>query len=123
MFYDAAAFPFVPVLEAHWSEIWTEFQGIRDGLVDWFEKDLYGEGWKVFGLFNFPRGEPIPLNVQRCPLTARLIQEYVQPHGAAGFSLMRPGVRIRPHTGFQGEFLRCHLGLQVPAGDCALRVE
>jgi beta-hydroxylase len=29
---------------------------------------------------------------------------------------------VVPHRGYQGEFLRCHLGLEVPAGDCALRV-
>jgi aspartyl/asparaginyl beta-hydroxylase (cupin superfamily) len=36
--------------------------------------------------------------------------------------VLRPGTRIQPHSGYQGPFLRCHLGLSVPAGDCGLRV-
>jgi len=36
--------------------------------------------------------------------------------------VLRPGTRIQPHSGYPGPFLRCHLALRVPAGDCALRV-
>ena len=39
----------------------------------------------------------------------------------AGFSFLAPGTVIRPHIGYSGEVLRCHLGLIVPEG-CALRV-
>lgn len=95
---------------------------MRGELIDWFEKDLYGEGWKVYGLFDFPHGKAIPAGVARCPLTAGLVERHVPRHGAAGFSVLRPGTRIRPHAGYAGEFLRCHLALSVPAGDCGLRV-
>ena len=36
--------------------------------------------------------------------------------------MLSPRTRIRPHTGYQGDFLRCHLGLEIPQGDCGLRV-
>ena len=39
----------------------------------------------------------------------------------AGFSFLAPGTVIRPHIGYSGELLRCHLGLIVTEG-CALRV-
>jgi aspartyl/asparaginyl beta-hydroxylase (cupin superfamily) len=37
------------------------------------------------------------------------------------FSLLRPGVRIPPHTGYTNARLICHLPLIVPEG-CGLRV-
>ena len=43
-------------------------------------------------------------------------------HGAVGFSVLRADTRIASHQGYPGLFLRCHLGLEVPDGDCALKV-
>jgi beta-hydroxylase len=122
MFHDAHRFAFTARLEEHWSGIYAEYLGVANRLVDWFERELYGEGWQVFGLFDFPHGRAIAENVARCPLTASLIERHVPRHGAAGFSVLRPGTRIRPHEGFPGPFLRCHVGLRVPPGDCGLRV-
>jgi len=121
-FHDARRFAFVGALRSRWAEIRDEYLGVHDRLIDWFEKDLYGEGWKVFGLFDFPHGKPVAGNVERCPVTAGVVRSQVPRHGAAGFSVLRPGTRIRPHAGYPGAFLRCHLGLSVPPGDCALRV-
>ena len=122
-FYSTGSFPFTRVLEQRWRDIHDEFLGIQDLLVDWVERDLYGEGWKVFGLFDFPHGKPIAAGVERCPHTAALVQAHIPRHGAAGFSVLQPRTRIRPHEGYQGEFLRCHLGLDVPDGDCGLKLE
>lgn len=122
-FHSPDRFPFTLALEQHWRDIHREFLGIRADLVDWVERDLYGEGWKVFGLFDFPHGQPLEAGVAKCPFTAHLIQAQIPNHGAAGFSVLQPHTRIRPHQGYQGSFLRCHLGLDVPPGDCALRLE
>lgn len=122
-FYDSALFPFVAALETHWREIRREFEGIRESLIPWHERKLCEEGWQVFALFNFPQGEPIADHVARCPVTAALMREHLPTHGAAGYSVLAPRTRIEPHQGFQGEFLRCHVGLIVPEGDCALRIE
>jgi beta-hydroxylase len=121
-FHDAARFAFVGELRRRWREIRDEYLGVRREAVDWEERELYGEGWKVYGLYDFPHGRPIAANIARCPLTARLVAEHVPGHGAAGFSVLQPGTRIQPHAGYQGPFLRCHLGLRVPPGNCGLRV-
>ena len=121
-FHDPSRFAFVGALRSRWPEIREEYLAVQDRLIDWLEKDLYGEGWKVFGLFDFPHGRPIAGNVERCPVTAAVVESHVPRHGAAGFSVLRPGTRVQPHAGYQGEFLRCHLGLSVPSGDCGLRV-
>ena len=122
MFHDASRFAFAAPLRQHWRAIYAEYLGVADRLIDWFERELYGDGWKVFGLFDFPHGRSIADNVARCPLTASLLGTHIPRHGAAGFSVLRPGTRIQPHSGYAGPFLRCHLALRVPAGDCALRV-
>ncbi|MEQ9410469.1 MAG: aspartyl/asparaginyl beta-hydroxylase domain-containing protein [Fuerstiella sp.] len=122
MFHDAAEFGFTEILEAHWQQIRDEYHGIRDRLVDWHETDLYGHGWSVFGLFDFPHGTPITENMAACPVTASLIEQHVPGHGAAGFSMLAAGTRVRPHQGYAGPFLRCHLALSVPDGDVGLRV-
>lgn len=122
MFHDPRRFDFAARLQEHWQAIYREYAGVRRHLVDWPERELYGEGWKVFGVYDFPHGEPLAANIARCPLTASLVAQHVPRHGAAGFSVLRPRTRIQPHRGYQGDFLRCHLALKVPAGDCGLEV-
>ena len=121
-FYDLDAFAFALELERHWQRIHQEYLGVQTELVDWVERDLYGEGWQVFGLYDFPQGNAIAANAARCPFTAELIARHIPRHGAAGFSRLRPGTRIQSHQGYQGAFLRCHLGLDIPEGDCTLQV-
>lgn len=40
----------------------------------------------------------------------------------AGYSLMEPGARIKPHTGYTKDVLRLHIGLVCPEGDCQIRI-
>ncbi len=121
-YYAAANFPFTRVLEANVDRVRAEAELICDLMVDWLEADLHDGGWQVYGLYNFPAGELLSENAARCPFTTSLIAEHIPTHGAAGFSLLKPRRRIRPHCGYNGDFLRCHLPLLVPEGDCALRV-
>jgi aspartyl/asparaginyl beta-hydroxylase (cupin superfamily) len=122
MFFDPAMFPFTQRLEAQWRAIAAEFEAVRHDLVDWPHRDLYGGGWKVFGLYDFPGGGAIEANVRRCPVTASIIEEAIPRHGAVGFSVFQPRTCLRPHVGHAGQFLRCHLGLIVPEGDCGIEV-
>ena len=121
-FINSARFPFAKVLEANWRAIRDEYLGVRAHLKAWPERKLYGEGWSVFGLYDFPSGAPIDANILRSPITASLVANNVPRHGAVGFSVLAAGTRISPHQGLQGEFLRCHLGLIIPKGDCSLKV-
>jgi ornithine lipid ester-linked acyl 2-hydroxylase len=121
-FHENDKFSFATELERHWQRIYEEYLGVQTELVDWVERDLYGQGWQVFGLYGFPHGDPFAANVGRCPFTADLIARHIPKHGAAGFSRLLPDTRIHPHRGYQGQFLRCHLGLDIPEGDCKLEV-
>lgn len=122
MFLDTDDYAFTAALARMWRPIYEEYCGVRDRVIDWIEPELYGEGWKVFGLFDFPHGRPLAESIALCPTTAALVDRHIPSHGAAGFSILKPGTRIKPHLGYQGDFLRFHLGLRVPPGDCGLRV-
>ncbi|WP_170298993.1 aspartyl/asparaginyl beta-hydroxylase domain-containing protein [Massilia eburnea] len=121
-FHDPARFPFVAELERHWQEIYAEFLAVQDALGDYVEAQLYDHGWQVFGLWNLPHREPLTEGVLRCPRTAALVEHLLPGHGAVAFSVLQPGARIKPHQGKAGPYLRCHLALEVPPGDCAIRV-
>lgn len=121
-FFPSADFAFTTVLEQHWREIHREFVGVQERMVDYVERDLYGKGWKVFIMANFPHREVISGNDVRCPVTMSLIKQHVPRSGVVCFSLLEPQTRIEPHEGYKGQYLRCHLGLQIPDGDCKLSV-
>jgi beta-hydroxylase len=121
-FPDAREFGFIAELEACWREIHREFVLVQHEAVDYLEAHLYDQGWQVFGLWNLPHREALPDAALRCPVTASLIERLVPSHGAVAFSVLAPGTRIQPHRGRPGLYLRCHLALEVPDGDCRIRV-
>jgi len=115
MFYDKKHFPFTKALEDNWQVVLNEFEQLEDyELMDWYQRDLYEneKGWRVFPLFDWPSGKA--LNEAKCPKTSALIKEHIPHHQAVGYSILRGGTEIKPHTGYQGNFLRMHLGLRVP---------
>ncbi|MNK73930.1 Aspartyl/Asparaginyl beta-hydroxylase [compost metagenome] len=119
MFLSCERFPFTRMLAEAWPRIRAEFEALDAELLrPWHERFLYDEGWEVFGLYAL--GRKLPEQCERVPETARAV-ERIPGMVTAGFSVMRPGTRIRPHRGYTEAVLRCHLGLIVPPG-CGLRV-
>jgi aspartyl/asparaginyl beta-hydroxylase (cupin superfamily) len=119
VFLEASAFPFLPALEARWREVREECLGLPDDAFDpWVQREMYGQGWTVYGLIAF--GQRIEGALARCPRTAEALSHV--PHvTTAGFSRLAPGAHIAPHVGWVTTVYRAHLGLVVPEG-CALRV-
>ena len=125
-FHDPARFPFTRTLTESWEAMREEYLAVSDSMWGWVEEDLYDQDWDVFTIFDFPHGEGRADGISACPVTARTVSEALAhhgiQHGVVGFSRLGPGTHIYPHSGYQGDFLRCHLGLQVPSGDCRLTV-
>jgi aspartyl/asparaginyl beta-hydroxylase (cupin superfamily) len=123
--HDPAAFVFVPRLEAAFADVLAELQALP---ADAFKPspdslttvaDGYDErGWTWYGLFG--PGQDFAAHRARCPATTRAC-ENVPGLRNAGFSRFLPGTRLYPHCGEMSGVLRCHLGLEVPVGDAALR--
>ncbi len=119
MFYEPSDFEFTKWLESNWPSIRKEVVALRgENFIPWHEKHLYHGGWNVFGLYAF--GHKIKENCSLCPQTAQLV-ERIPGMVTAGFSLLSPGTHIKPHMGYSGSVLRCHLGLVVPE-NCILKV-
>jgi len=124
MFYKPDYFEFTKLLEANWLKIREELERLEnDSFLLWSEKHLYNKDWTVFGLYDGykkDRGKKIEENCALCPETAKLV-ETIPGMITAGFSRLSHGTHIRPHKGYEGNVLRCHLGLIVP-DRCSINV-
>lgn len=137
-FYDRKDFPWLDAVEAATPDIRGELIDVmRDQSV--FKPYVQGDpnrphneqggmlnnpAWSAFYLWK--DGEVVAANAARCPKTMRALADapLTRVKGrspAVMFSLLRPGTRIPPHTGFVNTRLICHLPLIVP-GSCGLRV-
>ncbi|RKR06938.1 beta-hydroxylase [Kushneria sinocarnis] len=130
-FFDASQFSWTGPLEADWQKIRAELDEVlreRDQLPNFqdisedqqrLSKD---DQWKTFFLYGY--GYRMEENCERCPETARLIEQ-VPGMKTAMFSILAPGKHIPAHRGPYKGVLRYHLGLQVPEPreQCRIRVD
>jgi len=119
MFLDPDQFPFVRELEAAWTDVRDECLALPENTFEpWVQREMYGEGWSVYGLIAF--GNRIETALKSCPRTAAMLTR-VPGLTTAGFSRMAAGTHIKPHIGWVQTVYRLHMGLVVPP-DCAFRV-
>ncbi len=78
------------------------------------------EKWHSAVLHGY--GIRIDANYERYPRTAAII-ERIPGLISAMFSVHQPGAHLPEHAGVTKGMLTCHLSLDVPDGDCAIRVE
>lgn len=122
--YEPASFAFVRHLEERWAEIRDEIVALGPTRFQPESEAIPRAGdWEV--IFLYERGRPHERVLANCPVTARAIEspEVMRaPGGLIYVSRMRGGTHIRAHRGPTNLRVRCHLGIQVPDGDCAIRV-
>ena len=126
---DPSAFPWIAPLLADWRTIRDEALAVTRkaeavpplGLVS---PDLPGSRGAVNGgpFFLHGYGYRIEANRARCPATAALIDR-VPELNSAFFSVLAPGAVIPRHRGVTKGLLTCHIGLQVPDGDCRMTLD
>jgi ornithine lipid ester-linked acyl 2-hydroxylase len=109
----------IDLLEANWVPIRDECLAVGN-YVRWPES-IYNGNWDVYGIYDL-QGYLIEENATRCPKTTEVLKR-IPNLRTAGFSKLGAGAHIKPHKGYTDAVLRCHLGLVVPEGDCALKVE
>lgn len=123
-FHEPGRFPIVQALETAYDKIRSEVLSLdKKAYQVELEKVTRQGSWNVLQLFE--RGRKNDENCRLCPTTVRLIEDYSTVRTLAGLvyvSKMTPGTHITPHCGPTNIRLRCHLGIQVPKGDCGLRV-
>ncbi len=129
--FDRSVFPWIEDLEGNWQCVRTELNDVLqnvDGLPSFHQVSPYqkriskGDNWKTFVLYVF--GDRFEPNCQRCPQTARLLEQ-VPGLRNAGFSILAPHYHIPPHRGPTNGIVRIHLALKIPreSGRCWIRVD
>jgi len=115
-------FPIVAYLESHFSEIRAELLAITDFHAESERIGRTGD-WDV--AFLYERGRRHDDVCAACPVTTRGIETHPTVRTMAGLiyvSRLRAHTHIDAHRGPTNVRVRCHLGIEVPAGDCAIRV-
>jgi len=137
-FYDRNVFPWLDQVEAATADIRAELIGVLNepaGIQPYVQADPRRPSYDPTGMLNNPdwsafyllqEGKVVQSNAARCPATMEAMKAVplaTVPNRSPSvlFSLLRPGARIPPHTGFVNTRLICHLPLVVPPG-CGLRV-
>lgn len=137
-FFDLSYFPWVENLQKATPDIRAELEQNLDSnipfspyvqrTVDTPRQDHGGmmdnPGWSA--LFLWRDGKPIEETQTRFPKTTSIMKTLpkadIPGHSPSVlFSLLRPGVKIPPHTGLMNTRLIAHLPLIIPNG-CAIRV-
>jgi aspartate beta-hydroxylase len=112
-------------------ELESSFEAIRDELLALDSRQFHRESerigrtgdWDV--AFLYERGRRHHDVCAACPVTAGVIESQPTIRTPAGLiyaSRMRASTHIEPHRGPTNLRVRCHLGIRVPEGDCAIRV-
>lgn len=120
--HDPAEFPLARRLEDDYPSIRQEILALQAFQREAEPIARAGE-WDV--AFLYERGRRNQRNCAACPVTTAAIEAHATVRTMAGLSYvsrMRPGTHIAPHRGPTNLRLRCHLGIVVPDGDCAIRV-
>jgi aspartyl/asparaginyl beta-hydroxylase (cupin superfamily) len=124
-FFQSDTFPIVVDLEANFAQIRDEVSALDEtAFHPESEKSIRRSGmWKVFMLYE--RGRKQTKNCELCPTVTRIIERHDTLRTLAGLmyvSRMNPHTDIQAHRGPTNMRLRCHLGIQVPDGDCVIKV-
>jgi aspartate beta-hydroxylase len=122
--HDPHDFPIVGYLEANHRAIAAEISALAATRFHRESERIERTGdWDV--AFLYERGRRREEVCSACPVTAYGIETYPAIRTIAGLiyvSRMRPGTHISPHRGPTNLRVRCHLGVNVPDGDCGIRV-
>jgi beta-hydroxylase len=119
-------FPEHQLLEKNWKEIQKEALNVLDITPSatkvsgaFFAGLNQQDKWKVFPLIFY--GSDNEENLNKCPTTKKLLKQIPRIKSAM-FSVMEPGLFVKPHRGpFRG-ILRYHLGLKVPPEHCFMNL-
>ena len=122
--YDGTEFPLVEYLECNFPAIREEILSLDTTRFHPESERIDRSGdWDV--AFLYERGRRHDDVCEALPVTSHGIETHPTIRTLAGLiyvSRMRAGTHIAAHRGPTNLRVRCHLGVKVPAGDCAIRV-
>jgi aspartate beta-hydroxylase len=122
--YHPSDFPLAGYLESRYEAIRDEILALESATFQRESERIKRSGeWDV--AFLYERGRRHDEVCAACPVTTYGVESYPAMRTVAGLvyvSRMRAGTHIQAHRGPTNLRVRCHLGIKVPDGDCAIRV-
>lgn len=138
-FYTLEDYPQFKLLEENYDKLLEELILVRHNIdreinskveklfEPWVEKNLYEEsneqGWDVAPIMI--GGNLIEDRCKKFPVLFSLVNQ-LKGIMSVSYSLLKPGTHIVPHKGYDDyseRVLRYHMGMIVPEGDVAIRVD
>jgi len=123
-FLDPSVFAMIAALESRFEEIKKEAKDIGSSAYRAEAEPISRVGsWDVF--FFYERGKKNIENCRLCPTITSIIEEHPAVTTMAGLiylSKLAPGTVISRHQGPTNIRVRCHLGIDIPTGECRLEV-
>jgi len=122
--YDPEQFPVASELEARFAEIKAEALAVKPAHY-YEEAEQIGRtgSWQVCMFYEMGRRNDAVC--EQCPTTAAILDRHDSVRRSAGLiylSKMAAHTHVAPHQASSNIRLRCHLGLSIPHGHCAIRV-
>ncbi len=122
--FDPSEFHLADYLQSYFPAIREEILSLDPAIFHRETERIQRVGdWDV--AFFYERGRRHHEICEACPVTTAGIESHgaiTTMAGLAYVSRLRAGTHISAHRGPTNLRLRCHLGIQVPEGDCAIRV-
>jgi aspartyl/asparaginyl beta-hydroxylase (cupin superfamily) len=123
--FDPDRFPICSSLEEHFPEIKREILALTPAVYYQDSEQIPRSGqWGIFPVLAMARKNSA--NASLLPITT----DIAESHGAITtltggilVSRLKPGTVIATHRGPSNTRIRCHLGIQVPSGDCGIEVD
>jgi aspartate beta-hydroxylase len=122
--YDSSNFPVCSALEANFSRLRKEILALPKEIFHSESEPIPRTGaWTIYPILEL--GKKNLANAARLPTVDAIANQYGAIQTLAGaiyVSKLAPGSTIAAHRGPTNTRVRCHLGIQVPTGDCAIEV-
>jgi aspartate beta-hydroxylase len=123
--HSSETFPVAEDLERQFNEIRQEVGRLTDHGYHEESENIPRKGvWDVYMLYE--QGRKHEANCARLPTISRILESHSCVRKSGGLiylSRLGPGTVIASHNGPVNFRLRLHLGIQIPSGDCGMKVE
>jgi beta-hydroxylase len=132
-FYTTHDYPFLTSIEDNWSTIKNEFDtviGSGDFFQSWPQQQMAAPdpgNWEVLPLRvrtdAYGQSQNLQSHAHLFPKTMQLLSDIIMDNLCdVAFSRLQAQTHLRPHHGRFANYLRCHLGIEIPNGDCGIMV-
>ena len=129
-FHPAKNYKWIKKIESKWQTVRKELLAALENPEELYARGTnvwaatapgeYGPSWRTLPLCDRTVWDPV--NSAIFPKTCELLHSAKVPLIEAFFASMGPQSDIKPHSDMCNFALTCHLGLDVPEGECAITV-